>query len=272
MSKINKNNNNNNNNNNNKMQFPAHSLLTRGPAGKVIRRLPEFKATFPRVYVHFDEGVWTVSGSMDFKAVKEWIQAAELQAIASLSAPHSFPTKVKEEAQCDNADQRKQLTGVLIRHLKELQLPLGAKPVWFDNHNRVWLLRAENHEALLLLEKAFDVYERKWFFHLNPSVRGEVHIDELSKKSKQITSAVNASLKKILLPHGSKPIWFNYDTFSWEFTCQTQHDLDELIHRFKHHAEHIINHPLPKMTVPLLLQQQLPDFNADFPPITNPTV
>jgi hypothetical protein len=263
---------NKNNNNNNKMEFPAHSQLTRGPAGKVIRRLPELKATFPGVYVRFDEGVWTVSRSMDFKAVKEWIQAAELEAIAALSASRSIPTKEQEEAECDNADQRKQLTGVLIGHLKELQLPEGAKPIRFDNEKRVWVLRAETPEALQLLADTFLDYEKKWYYFLNPSVRGEVHVDELSQKSKQITYDIYASLKQgmVRLPPGSKRIWFNNITYSWQFACQTQQDLDDLIKRFKDHAEQVINPPpQPKMPVP---QQQVPDFTADFPALTNPTV
>ena len=264
--------------NTNTNTFPAHSALNRGAAGKVIKQLPELRSNFPRVFVRYEDGEWKVSGTKDFKGVKQWIQAAELEAIAAVAAGSSLPSLEKEEAHCKNEDQKILLTGTLISNLKkDLVLPEGAKPVSFDNKKRVWVLRADTQDALNALCAAFDAFERKWYALLNPTVFRQVSVDEFSKKSRQITDAVKFSLKEIPLPLGSKRIWFDPSSFSWKFACQTEQDMDQLDVAFRAHVEKVIqdlSDPQPeKKTRPARRPQRVPDFVADFPSLTtNPSV
>ncbi len=259
-------------NTNNNMEFAAHSGLTRGLAGIVIKRLPELKATYPGIYVRYENGMWTVDRTREFKAVKDWIKAAELKAIAD----STYLTEKVEEASCQgNADQARLLTSIIIPKLKTIELPEGAQRISFDNADRVWIFKATSQASLDLLIERFRELEAVEYRMLNPRITATVPASSFPIQGLKFTKRVIRSLKEVPLPRGSKRILFNYNILAWEFACQTEEDMEELTAAFDRHVMALVTAELtpeePEKPVVPVREQALPT-EMDFPTLTTNSV
>jgi len=219
--------------------FSANPQLIKASAGIVIRQLPEFKLKYPIVkFIRFDDGIWTYTYSEHNREITNLIQQAELAAIERVNQV------VRSELNEHRAG--KPLTGLMIKKLRELVIPEGARPPCFDNEARIWLFQANSPAALEQLKTNFERFEAQCLDIFDPPIKHSINVKELPHQGRRFSDLVNADLKSIQLPQNAKWIFFNRKTLEWEFACQTLADMNLLLERFNQYVDQLIydlDHP-----------------------------
>jgi hypothetical protein len=229
----------NNNNAQSDVTFIANDKLTKASAGIVIRQLPKIKDQFKGVYrVRYEQGTWTHNSTQHNSALKAAIQQAERQAIQQVGQ-RAVEDSTWKYSQCREHSFGPKLTANMINDLKQLQVPEGARPPYFDNAGRVWVLASPSEEIALEYENRFKDFEAKHLAAFDPPAKGAIHVRSFRKYSQLLTRTVNQGLNNIRLPPGAKRIWFS--NLEWHFACQTEDDRDELMDDFRDYVNQIID-------------------------------
>ena len=219
--------------------FSANPELTKVSAGIVIKQLTGFRRRYPSVtYIRYDDGFWTYTNSEYNKEITNLIKQAELVAVE----------QVNQVARSEMYEHRlgKPLTGLMIKKLRELVIPEGARPPRFDNESRIWSFQANSQAVLDQLTANFELFEAQCLDIFDPPIKHSINVKELPRQGRRFSDLVNADLKSIQLPQNAKWIFFNRQTLEWEFACQTNADMDLLLERFHQYVDDLIydlDHP-----------------------------
>jgi len=219
--------------------FSANPKLTKASAGIVIKQLSEFKRQYPSVtYIRYEDGLWTYTDSEHNREITNLIQQAELAAIEKVN--QVFRSELNEHR------LGKPFTGLMIKKLRELRLPEGARPPRFDNESRIWSFQATTQASLDQLKTNFEEFEARCLDIFAPPVVYQIGVKQLPRQGPRFSNIVNANLKAIQLPENARPIFFDRSSLEWKFACQTSDDMDLLLDRFDRYIGQVIydlDHP-----------------------------